>query len=90
MTNKKQLAIQEVHGAVAYTQCGLVLCRVCKCTAIQGCNPPCAWDPSDSRGDICTTCAYAVGELMDWMRAAHIPTVAALLREFKVQDKLRE
>lgn len=57
---------------------GLVRCRVCGCTEIEACNPPCGW----ADGDLCTTCAEAVRSLLEWEESARLPRLAPLVREF--------
>jgi hypothetical protein len=57
----------------------LTRCRVCKCTELEPCNPPCAWAPS--QGDLCTNCADMIRALSEWQISAHRPSWAALKRE---------
>ena len=58
---------------------GLVRCRVCGCTEISACNPPCGW----ADVDLCTGCQDAAMALVEWSEGAHRPNLAALLREYK-------
>lgn len=55
----------------------LIRCRVCGCTEVDPCNPPCGW----FEADICTTCALAAEALHGWMQAARRANKAALWRE---------
>ena len=56
---------------------GLIRCRVCGCTELEACDPPCAWFDAD----LCTSCALVVEALASWMEGAHRPSWAALVRE---------
>ena len=58
---------------------GMMACRVCGCTEIEACNPPCSWvAPS-----LCSGCAGIVHAITDWMDEAHRANFAALIREAK-------
>ena len=57
----------------------MLKCRVCKCTEMEACNPPCGWEPG--QGDLCTSCAHMIRTLRAWLEIAHRPSVAALLHE---------
>jgi hypothetical protein len=59
---------------------GFVRCRMCGCTEIEACDPPCGWEPGE--GDLCTTCADVMRAMLHWFRAGHHPTKTSLLREF--------
>ncbi len=54
-------------------------CRVCGCTQENACNPPCGWQPG--AGNLCTSCAYAVNVVAEWLAIANRPMIAPLLRE---------
>lgn len=56
---------------------GFIRCRVCGCTEVEACNPPCSW----SEADLCSNCNDAVDALHEWFVGAHRPSRAALLRE---------
>lgn len=56
---------------------GFVRCRVCGCTEIEPCCPPCSWADQD----LCTTCDDAAKALVDWQMNAHRGNWAALRRE---------
>jgi hypothetical protein len=58
---------------------GFVRCRMCGCTEIEACEPPCGWEPGE--GDLCTTCAIMMRAMLHWLFAGHHPTKASLLRE---------
>ncbi len=73
---------------------GNVRCRVCGCTDYEPCNPPCAWYKN---ADLCTTCAAAARDLMNWRRqlaawreAALRPNLAALTREVTLAEQIME
>ncbi len=61
---------------------GLIRCRVCGCTAIDACNPPCGW----AQQDLCTTCADAVKALLEWADAARRANLSGLL-QFNAQSR---
>lgn len=56
---------------------GYIRCRVCGCTEIEPCEPPCSWVADD----LCSACATAVDALVQWAHGAYIANKAALLRE---------
>lgn len=58
-------------------------CRVCGCTEAEACNPPCGWAPG--QGNLCTSCAYAVNIVVEWMDIALRPNFAGIVREAKAQ-----
>jgi hypothetical protein len=60
----------------------LTRCRVCKCTELEPCNPPCAWAPS--QGDLCTNCADMIRALSEWQISAHRQSWAALKRAAEI------
>lgn len=47
---------------------GLTRCRVCGCTELDACNPPCGWQAGHE--DLCTTCHAAAEAIHEWMWAA--------------------
>jgi hypothetical protein len=61
---------------------GYVRCRVCGCTEIEPCNPPCEWVDAD----LCSTCNYVVREIREWAHEAHRASWAALRREVEAQE----
>lgn len=58
---------------------GLIRCRVCGCTEVDPCFPPCSW--VQGQPDLCSTCAVAVSTLVAWHSEARRANLAALLRE---------
>jgi len=58
---------------------GLVKCRVCKCTEMRACFPPCSWEPGEP--DLCSSCADLIRAVRYWLTGAHRPSFAALRRE---------
>lgn len=56
---------------------GFVRCRVCGCTEVDPCNPPCGW----AEGDLCTGCRDAAEAVVEWRLGARRANKAALLRE---------
>jgi hypothetical protein len=56
---------------------GLVRCRVCGCTQIDGCPGGCDW----IEADLCSVCDEAVTALAKWFLAARRPNFAGLQRE---------
>ena len=58
---------------------GLVKCRVCGCTDVRACDPPCSW----REDDLCSGCDDAVKHLMYWAEGANKANKFALLREFE-------
>lgn len=65
------------HISVKRDRNGLVRCRVCGCTEVEPCEPPCSW----VEADLCSGCQEAVEALHEWFVGAHRPSRAALLRE---------
>lgn len=59
---------------------GFIRCRVCGCTEIAACQPPCSWVGNQ---DLCSGCFEAARALGLWVTGAHRPNLTALLREFK-------
>lgn len=57
---------------------GYIECRVCKCTDIEPCDPPCSW----AEVDLCSTCQEAAAALADWHEAALKPNRNALMLEY--------
>lgn len=55
-------------------------CRVCGCTEVNACNPPCGWTGD---GTICTSCAHAASAIADWMDGAVRANITGLIREAK-------
>jgi hypothetical protein len=74
---------------VRHDRDGFVRCRVCGCTEIDACNPPCLWvrPPQGPIEDLCTTCQRAAEALVYWMDEARRAPMAALLREVKRQQE---
>lgn len=60
---------------------GFVRCRVCGCTEIEACDPPCGWEPGEA--DLCTGCAEMMRALLRWSVGAHRATKASLMRELE-------
>lgn len=60
---------------------GFIKCRVCSCTEIRPCDPPCAWVHGEA--DLCTGCLLAAERLWEWLDGAHRPSIPALYREVK-------
>ena len=58
---------------------GLTRCRVCGCTEVNACYPPCGWQPGER--DICTGCYEASRALEHWLHSARRANKAALWRE---------
>jgi len=56
-------------------------CRVCGCTEVNACNPPCGWEPEC--GNLCSNCATAINAVIDWMDAAVRANFTGLIREAK-------
>ena len=54
-------------------------CRVCGCTDLKPCDPPCSWETPA----LCTTCYHAILGLTQWRERARRPNVAALIRAFR-------
>jgi len=52
-------------------------CRVCRCTQLEPCNPPCCW----AEPDLCSTCATTAGILAEWHLSALRPNRTALWKE---------
>jgi predicted Fe-S protein YdhL (DUF1289 family) len=61
---------------------GLVRCRVCGCTEIEPCDPPCSW----VEVDLCSGCWDTVAALVRWREGARRPSMAAL--KVAVTDEL--
>ena len=57
---------------------GLQRCRVCGCTQVDGCNPPCGWIAGE---DLCTTCYDAAQAVFTWLNSARRVNWAGLRRE---------
>ena len=58
------------------------ICRVCRCTEDEPCNPPCAWFDES----LCTSCALIVEAFMSWREGAHMANVAGLFRELQRRE----
>jgi len=58
---------------------GLTRCRVCKCTEMRACFPPCYWEPGEP--DLCDRCAETIRQVQQWLQVAVRPSFAALKRE---------
>lgn len=56
-------------------------CRVCGCTEVNACNPPCGWAESD----LCTGCHFAIDAIIAWMDGAVRANFTGLIREAKGQ-----
>jgi hypothetical protein len=70
---------------VRITDPNYLLCRVCRCHEHRPCNPPCHWHEQD----LCDNCALTVDRLMEWAETARLPSIAALLREFRRAEERR-
>lgn len=57
----------------------LTRCRVCSCTEMEACNPPCSWEPGEL--DLCSNCAGAIRAVRGWREEGLRPSWAALRRE---------
>lgn len=57
----------------------LTRCRVCKCTEMRPCFPPCSWEPNEP--DLCSNCAEVIREVRKWLESGYKPSFAALWRE---------
>jgi predicted Fe-S protein YdhL (DUF1289 family) len=56
---------------------GLIRCRVCGCTEVDACDPPCSWVEKD----LCSGCADAAEMIARWTEGARRINLAGLLRE---------
>jgi hypothetical protein len=65
-------------GSARRDRNGLTRCRVCGCTQVDGCNPPCGWIAGE---DMCTTCWDAVQAVFTWTNSARRVNWAGLRRE---------
>lgn len=63
--------------AVSADRNGFVRCRVCGCTEIDACSPPCSW----AEDNLCSHCDAAVQAYVQWFEGARRPNRAALARE---------
>jgi hypothetical protein len=72
-------ALRESDGDIKRDRNGLTRCRVCGCTELEACNPPCGWAPGED--DLCTNCAATVQVMATWQEGAHRANISALLRE---------
>lgn len=54
-------------------------CRVCGCTEVNACNPPCGWQPG--AGNLCTSCAHAANVIAVWLDIANRANITGLIRE---------
>lgn len=57
----------------------LTRCRVCRCTEIAPCCPPCGWARGEE--DLCTTCQAVTQHVAAWLQESLRPSWAALRRE---------
>jgi len=60
---------------------GMMKCRVCGCTEVRACQPPCSW----AGPFICSNCHNAVSALRQWKEGANRANMTALLRELELQ-----
>lgn len=58
---------------------GFIRCRVCGCTEVDACNPPCGWVPGEA--DLCTGCHQAAAAIAEWKGGARLANMSALMRE---------
>jgi hypothetical protein len=72
-------AIKREVSTFEPTRAALTRCRVCKCTEVLACYPPCAWEPREE--DLCTSCAELIRKVREWLIGAHHASFAALRRE---------
>jgi len=75
-TPKKRIVEEPV---IKWDRNGLFRCRVCGCTEVDACQPPCAW----AETGLCTTCADAIADIQIWQGRARRANMTALLRELK-------
>lgn len=59
------------------------LCRVCGCTEVMACDPPCSWETPT----LCTTCAQAIREMAAWLDDALAPFPEKLIEEARIHLK---
>jgi hypothetical protein len=64
---------------IRFDALGFVRCRVCGCTEIDPCDPPCGW----AEEDLCTTCQDAIEAMATWFQDSRRPNLAGLLREYR-------
>jgi hypothetical protein len=57
----------------------LMRCRVCQCTEMEACYPPCSWEPGEA--ELCSNCAEAIRAVRRWLSGGLRPSWAALRRE---------
>ena len=60
-------------------------CRVCRCTELEACDPPCSW----VEADLCSLCAFTIQTLGAWEACAHKANQTALFREVRKLRALR-
>lgn len=71
------IPMKKAEHLMKYDRDGNVRCRVCGCTEVEACNPPCSW----REPDLCSACAVTAFVLREWKQGAHQPNMAALMRE---------
>jgi hypothetical protein len=60
---------------------GLTRCRICGCTEIDACNPPCGWVEEG----LCSTCWQAVAALLRHYDDSRKFNMAGIKREFDAE-----
>jgi len=75
---------RKAKPAIKRDRNGLIRCRVCSCTEIEPCNPPCFWQ---GEGDICSHCYDLAFSLRLWTQGANRASKAALFREVEAMDR---
>jgi len=60
-------------------------CKVCGCTEVHPCDPPCGW--SQIEPDLCTSCEDAADTLVFWALGAQRVNRRGLMRLF--EERLR-
>jgi hypothetical protein len=74
---KITMAQRKAHKEPRRDRNGLTRCRVCGCTEVDACHPPCSW----AEEDLCTTCADAALHVHHWLYSARRANWAGLRRE---------
>jgi len=67
------------EGVIKRTRDGLTRCRVCGCTEMEACYPPCGWQPGEA--DLCDRCHEMAYRMRVFIGGAHRYSQAALFRE---------